>query len=155
MGIVPAQLENCNCRKTSECSDNLWVASQVQLVKSSHLWQCMLDAFKLMPCSIYISLVPRPLPHKATVPVLSSYALDWRYGSCYFTFEVAAVCVQSTTCFCMVTGTYSQLSNFYVWKFTLSPLWQLMHSWSFYQVPLVIYSFPPLVWTPLAVARTH
>ena len=30
-------------------------------------------------------------------------------GSCSFTFEVAAVCLQNTTCFCPVTGPYSQL----------------------------------------------
>jgi len=34
-------------------------------------------------------------------------------------FEVAAVCLQNTTCFCAVTGPYSELGNFYIWKFTI------------------------------------
>jgi len=35
----------------------------------------------------------------------------------------AAVCFQNKICFCTVTRPYSQLSNFYIWKFTIW-IWQ-------------------------------
>ena len=69
----------------------------------------------------------------------------------------SCICLQNTTCFCTVTGPYSQLSNFYIWKCiqfefgsmvyistsvhvkicstTLNHLWQLICSWSLLQFP--------------------
>ena len=56
-------------------------------------------------------------PHLVFFQVLTSaFFLGLVSEICSFTFEVAAICLQNTTCFCTTTGPYSQLSNFYIYN---------------------------------------